>query len=182
MSVWWKTTQARSHMHNFLEQSSFRPRRQGICHDEVHGPKDGFTLLEVLIAMTIVAMTVTVYFQLISAGMKLEFQADRKVALVVQAQQVFARLQTQDVRDDSFQWTGEQDECTWNLHFQPQDIQDLVLEDNEINMKQPTELFSFLFTYTCPKDKRVVMQRTIVVGKDHFSDQFIQDHEAMNPL
>ena len=31
----------------------------------------GFTLLEVLISLTIVALTVTVYFQLISAGMKL---------------------------------------------------------------------------------------------------------------
>ncbi|MDZ7761343.1 MAG: prepilin-type N-terminal cleavage/methylation domain-containing protein [Desulfovermiculus sp.] len=135
----------------------------------------GFTLLEVLIALTIVAMAVTVYFQLISAGTKLEYQARQNMDLVVQAQQFFEQMQTRNVRDDDFKWQGEHQGCAWDLEIKPVDVQELHMDQDETTLKKETEIYSYVLTYACPEQKDMLFQRMVVVGKDFFSDEFKQD-------
>ncbi|MGM0760869.1 MAG: type IV pilus modification PilV family protein [Thermodesulfobacteriota bacterium] len=138
--------------------------------------KQGFTLLEVLIALIIVALAVTVYFQLISAGMKLEYKAEKKVAYAVQAEQLFQRLQTQDVRDDDFKWQGKNGHCPWELQIRPVDVQGPQWEEDQIQITKVTELYSFILTYACPDAAPLTLRRMSVVGPDFFTDQFKDEH------
>ena len=129
--------------------------------------------------MTIVALTVTVYFQLISAGMKLEHRSGQKVEAAIRAQQVFEELTTRDVREDEFQWQGEDRKCTWRLQIWPEDVQTLEMEEDSPALKKETELYMYVFRYTCPEDKEIVLRRLVVVSPDFFSDQFKKEHMGM---
>lgn len=136
----------------------------------------GFTLLEVLVSLTIVAMTVTVFFQLISSGMKLEHRSGQRVDAAVRAQQMFERLQIRDVREDDFEWQGEDNGCAWDLAIRPEDIQSMQMDDDTPAMKKETELYTYIFGYTCRDDREIVLERMVVVGPNFFSDQFKKDH------
>ncbi len=138
--------------------------------------QNGFTLLEVLISLTIVALSVTVYFQLMSAGMKLEYQSGERIALAVQAEQFFEQLQTQDVREDDFQWQGEDGECAWQLQIEPTDVQVQKWEEDDIPLTKNTELYTYILTYICPDEQPKVLRRIVVVDPDFFSDQFKNEH------
>ena len=136
----------------------------------------GFTLLEVLISLTIVALTVTVYFQLISSGMKLEHRSGQKVEAAIRAQQIFEELKTRDVREDEFPWEGEDRKCTWQLQIRPRDVQTLEMEEENPSLKKETELYIYVFRYACPEDKEIVLHRLVVVSPNFFSDQFKKEH------
>lgn len=136
----------------------------------------GFTLLEVLISLTIVALAVTVYFQLISAGMKLEHKSGEKIKLAIQAQQLFERLQCRDVREDEFQWQGEDKNCQWKLELKPEDVQVSEWEEDEVQVTKNTELYTFILTYDCPDEPAIILRRMAVVDPDFFSDQFKDEY------
>lgn len=136
----------------------------------------GFTLLEVLIALTIVALAVTVYLQLMSAGMKLEYKASKKIDHAVQAEQFFEGLQCQDVREDDFQWQGEDGECQWRLKILPKDVQVQKWEKDDVQITRNTELYSFKLTYSCPDATPLTLRRWEVLDPDFFSDQFKDEH------
>ncbi|MFO7803235.1 MAG: prepilin-type N-terminal cleavage/methylation domain-containing protein [Desulfovermiculus sp.] len=138
--------------------------------------QNGFTLLEVLISLTIVALAVTVYFQLISAGMKLEHKSGEKIKLAVQAQQFFERLQCQDVREDGFQWQGEDKTCQWKLELKPEDVQVSEWDEDEIQVDKNTELYTYILTYDCPNEQPMIFRRMAVVDPDFFSDQFKDEY------
>ena len=138
--------------------------------------QQGFTLLEVLISLTIVALAVTVYFQLMSAGMKLEHKSAQKIELAVNAQQFFERLQCRDVRVDEFQWQGQKGPCQWQLQILPQDVQAREWEEDQIQLTKNTELYTYILTYTCQNGHPMIFRRTIVVDPGFFSDQFKEDH------
>lgn len=145
-----------------------------MCYDE--SAQNGFTLLEVLISLTIVALSVTVYLQLMSAGMKLEYQSGETIALAVQAEQCFEQLQRRDVREDDFQWQGEDDDCTWQLTIEPTDIQVQKWEEDQITLTKNTELYTYILTYACPNEQPMVFRRVVVVDPNFFSDQFKNEH------
>ena len=56
-------------------------------------PSGGFTLMEVLVAVTIVSMTVSVFFQLLSGSMKLEHRGQEVIRKRLLADRVFGDLQ-----------------------------------------------------------------------------------------
>ncbi len=140
------------------------------------GSDQGFTLLEVLISLTIVALAVTVYFQLFSAGMKLEFRSEQKVKAAVQAQQFFERLQCLDVREDDFAWQGHDGECAWDLQIHPREVQTQEWTEDDISITLDTELYTYTLTYRCPDEQPLTFERTVVVSPDFFSDQFKNEH------
>ena len=132
--------------------------------------------MEVLVALTIVAMAVTVYFQLMSAGMKLQYKAEEKVEYAVQAEQLFQRLQGQDVREDEFMWQGKEGQCPWELQIRPVDVQGPEWEEDQIQLTKTTELYVFILTYACPDASPITLRRMSVVDPDFFSPQFKGEH------
>ena len=142
----------------------------------VQQDQQGFTLLEVLISLTIVAMAVGVYFQLMSAGMKLEYRAGEKMKLAVQAEQFFERLQCRDVREDDFQWQGRDGNCQWQLKVQPKDVRTQKWEEDQIQVTKNSELYTFILTYACPEAQPIKLRRMAVVDPEFFSDRFKEEH------
>lgn len=132
--------------------------------------------MEVLIALTIAALAVTVYLQLISTGMKLEHKSGQKIKLAIQAQQFFERLQCRDVRDDDFPWQGEDKECQWKLEIKAEDVQVSEWEENEIQVTKDTELYTYILSYDCPNEHPMIFRRMAVVDPDFFSDYFKDEY------
>ena len=87
----------------------------------------GFTLIEMLVAVVIVAISVTVFFQLLSSSMKLAHKSRVKLARAQQADELFARLLAMDIRDEKFPWQSDAaaaDGVTWQVHLYPLLVQD----------------------------------------------------------
>ncbi len=136
----------------------------------------GFTLLEVLISLTIVALAVTVYFQLMSAGMKLEHKSGQRIKLAIQAQQLFEQLQCRDVREDDFPWQGEDKACQWKLEIKPEDVQVSEWEEDEVQVTKNTELYTYILSYDCPNEPPMIFRRMAVVDPEFFSDHFKDEY------
>ncbi len=67
----------------------------------------GFTLLEMMVAVLIVGLTVTTFFQLFGASLRLEQRARGFDEIIVYGRQNFALLRARDLRSDEFPWSGE---------------------------------------------------------------------------
>ena len=133
----------------------------------------GFTLLEVLVALVIVSITVTVFFQLLSSSTRLEFRSRRAMDFTVQTTQAFRDLMFFDVRDPDFPWEGERDGYAWRLRLQPLEGVQEDLEFQEVQINVPTELYRYLFTLT-DRDSGRNMTLTMVQAYDtgFFSEDF----------
>ncbi len=139
------------------------------------GQHSGFTLLEVMVSLTVVALCVTVYFQLFSSGMKLEYRSQQRVQNVLRAQKVFAELQTRDAREDDFEWQGQDGQSSWELKIEPMDVQTLEFEEGPVIQKQ-TELYMYVFRYVFDENKTFELNRLVAVEPGFFSDDFKSDH------
>lgn len=137
---------------------------------------NGFTLLETLVAVIVVTLSVTVFFQLLSNSMNLEHRSRNLVHEAILASQVFGELQRHDVRAADFQWDGDADGLIWTLRIHPVDIDDGKLDQGGITLALPQELYRFEFRYRQDDRPEQILYRYATYPTDFFDDQFKGRH------
>lgn len=136
----------------------------------------GFTLLEVMVSLLIVSLVVTVYLQIFSSGLKLEYNSRQHMQKLKQAQQKFETLLQEDVRSEDFQWEGEKDGFKWSLEIKPVEVKDQPISE-ETSLKINSELYQFIFHYYGSSKKNPIkFTRYVQYSPDFFSLQFKKDH------
>ncbi len=101
----------------------------------------GFSLIETLVAMVIAALSITIFFQLISAGMRLESRARSLASDQFVAGRIFDVLQRLDIRELDFPWEGEQEGVRWLVRLSPVDVPDEVVEEG-FALRMDQELYA----------------------------------------
>ena len=132
----------------------------------------GFTLMEVLVAVTIVGMTVAVFFQLLSGSMKLEHRGQEVIRKRLLADRVFGDLQCRDIREADFPWNGETDGMSWRLLIYPVEVVDHEIERGEIPLQLPLELFRYEFRYAWKDRGERSISRHATYPPDFFDERF----------
>ena len=140
----------------------------------------GFTLIEMLAAMLIVGLCVSVFFQLLSASLKLEHKGRHEEEVQLAAAQLFEVLLACDVRQDDFAWEGEIGKLPWTLKLFSVDLdrgRDKHAGDG-LFYKLPAELYRFALTvsYGPKKNKKLELFREKTFKTGYFSDDFKEDH------
>lgn len=139
-------------------------------------PEAGFTLLEVLVALVITGLTVTVFLQLLSAGMRLEYRSLQRTQEIMDLEQALNKVLVQDVREDDFQWEGELGQGSWSLDIEPVQTRMQEPEDEEQGLQMPKELYRYVFTYSQEKGREWRVERYVLYDPDFFSDEFKRLH------
>lgn len=142
--------------------------------DKETGPQ-GFTLLEVLVSVVIVSLTITVFFQLMSAGMKLEYKAQKKIQNLIQAQQKFEQLFQEDMQSDDFKWQGQEANCTWSLKIKPVEMVKIESTENA-TIKLPSEIYRFDFRFQPREASPITLTRYVRYKVDFVSNEFKNDN------
>jgi len=136
----------------------------------------GFTLMEVLVAMVIVGLVVVVFFQLLSGSLGLELKSRQKMATALLARETFDDLLRQDVRDDGFVWEGTVSGHPWTLAIAELDAvaPDSPGAPDEIRLQHTTELYAFTFTMYDSERRasafRLYLEQSYATG--HFTEEF----------
>ncbi len=142
----------------------------------------GFTLLEMMVAVLVVGLTVTVFFQLFGASLKLERRGRSFDEIIVRAQETFALLKARDLRRDDFPWQGEDENFSWRLTLEPIEVRPEVRkeDDNTPTVRLPSELYRLVFVifdrHHSGRRLRLVAYRRVAPG--YFSDEFKKAHLA----
>lgn len=141
-------------------------------------PLQGFTLLEVLVAMIITGLVVTVFFQLLSAGLRLEYRADQGTQGILDLGQAWTQVIAQDVREDDFQWEGELEQGSWSLEIEPVETEMRAWRDldQEHGLQLSSELYRYIFSFRSAEDRQWALIRYVRYDPDFFSDEFKRIH------
>ena len=141
----------------------------------------GFSLIEMLIAVFIVGLALTVFLQLLSGSMRLKSQSSSLLNYTTRADEIFSYLLTRDIKDETFVWQAEAEKGHWRLQLLPVEIRKPVeAEDPEVRIDLPTELFMLRFTFYSPEDRPVTtleLVRQYPLG--YFSEDFLAQHLAV---
>lgn len=139
------------------------------------GKTHGFTLIEVLVALVITGMTVTVFFQILSAGIRLEFSSDQRTGQVLNVKQVFGSVINQDVREDDFEWQGEYLDGSWTLQIEQVETLETYV-DSEDPMRLDSELYRYVFEYTSQDGREWTLVRYAQYSPEFFNEDFKDTH------
>ncbi len=141
----------------------------------------GFTLLEMMVAVVIVGLTVTTFFQLFSSSLRLESKARGFDEIIVAGEQTFDLLLARDLRRDDFPWSGEEENFSWELKLETVEVKPAdsdVQTDPALALRWPSELYRLVFTI---RDRnrpgrtlRLVTYRQVAPG--YFTDDFKKEH------
>jgi prepilin-type N-terminal cleavage/methylation domain-containing protein len=141
----------------------------------------GFTLLEMMVAVLIVGLTVTTFFQLFGASLRLEQRARGFDEIIVLGRQTFALLLARDLRGDEFPWSGESKNFSWHLRLEPVDVKpDVVaaVEDEAIALRWTSELYRLVFALQDirrpGRHLKLVAYQQVKPG--YFTDEFKEEH------
>lgn len=149
----------------------------------VNNKESGFTLLEMMVAVVVVGLTVTTFFQLFGASLRLEQRGRGFDEVIVVGRQTFAQLRSRDLRKDEFPWLGEIENFSWNLQLEAVDVKpeiDANADDEEITLRWTSELYRLIFAIQDQnrpgRHLRLVAYRQTVPG--YFTDDFKEEHLA----
>jgi len=96
----------------------------------------GFTLLEIIVALTILATAILTLVSMFSGGLNLASQSERYLNGVFLAQQKFSQLELEDFKSEALEGVFEnQDVYRWQLEVLPYDSA-LNNEDARIKIQQ----------------------------------------------
>jgi len=137
--------------------------------------KTGFTLLEVLVSLVITGMVIAVFFQIMSSGLRLEYNADKGVKKVVEMDQAFKALLASDVRDRDFQWEGESDGSSWTLLIQQVDTEQTRAYSDD-TLHAASELYRYIFKYKTSKSREWTLVRYVQHEPGFFDEDFKRRH------
>jgi len=136
--------------------------------------RQGFTLLEMLIAMIIVGLVISIFFQLLSSSINLERKARGKTHAMLTAHTIVEKLKYSDPRKDGFKWQGSKNGYTWNLRLQP--ISNIIFENmNEELAHRVGQTSHKVYNYSLEilKDNKPVLDLNNV--REHTSNFFTID-------
>jgi len=141
----------------------------------------GFTLLEMMVAVLIVGLTVTTFFQLFGASLRLEQRARGFDEIIVLGRQTFALLLARDLRSDEFPWSGEVENFTWSLSLEPVDVkpdEDIAADDEALTLRWTSELYRLVFALQDirrpGRHLNLVAYQQVKPG--YFTDEFKEEH------
>ena len=135
----------------------------------------GFTLIEVLTAMVITGTVIAVFFQVLSAAMRLELSTVDRTAQIIDARQVFAGLSVLDVRESDFAWEGRRNGFSWSLRLEEVETLDHQWEGESIAVPD-SELYRYVFEHQSQDKTTISIIRYIQHHPGHFSDDFKRTH------
>lgn len=143
----------------------------------------GFTLMEVLVAVVIVGLTVTVFFQLLSASLRLEARSRRAAEAVVEARMLFDQLAAMDVRGDDFPWSGEADGRAWTVRMHAVDVSDPLdaRRDEPFAVRTPSELYRLVLDFRAQGGRTVTLTLYRDFEPGYLSDDFKNEHVRALP-
>ncbi len=131
----------------------------------------GFTLLEVLVALVITGMSVAVFFQVISSGLRLEFAAVNRTSQAVHMEQTFRNLMADDVRESGFDWQGEDDKGVWELSLEQVETEQ-TRAHTEHQLQAGSELYRYVFDYHSRDGRKWTLVRYVRYEPDFFDEDF----------
>lgn len=145
--------------------------------------KNGFTLMEVLVAVVLVGLTVTAFFELMAGSLRLEYKVQQKVGLPAIAKQAFDRLMERDVTDEEFPWEGVAAGHPYKLELVPVELQpdEEETRDQEIIITLPQELFAYVF-YLYENEgmtNYLRLVKYVSYPPGHFTDEFLESHLSL---
>ncbi|MCK5680782.1 type II secretion system protein, partial [bacterium] len=127
--------------------------------------------------------TVTTFFQLFSASLRLEQRGRGFDEVIVVGRQIFTQLLARDLLKDEFPWLGESEKFAWNLHLEAIDVKpdtDVNVDDEGIALRWTSELYCLVFaiqdTQRPGRHLRLISYRQVAPG--YFSDDFKEKHFA----
>ena len=140
--------------------------------------KLGFTLLEMMVAVLVVGLTVTVFFQLFAASLRLERKGRGLDDIVVIGRQTLALLLARDLRRDEFPWSGEVENFVWTLSLEEVDVKPETETGDGISWRWNSELFRLIFSIQDSRRPgrhlRLLAYRQVKPG--YFTDEFKSQH------
>ena len=141
--------------------------------------RTGFTLLEVLVAVVIVGLTITAFFELLTGSLKLERKVEEKLGLEITAREAFTKLLALDPREEDFPWEGTADGKWYEISLFPVELapDKDVAEEQEVTLRLEQELFGYEFTLFENEEKtkglRLVQYKEYSRG--HFTEAFLAE-------
>ncbi len=122
-------------------------------------------------ALVITGLTVTVFFQLLSSGLRLEYNADQTVARVVDLGQTYNHVLNQDVRESDFPWQEDLESFSWTLKIERVETMETIAEsDNPINLT--SELYRYVFDFKSKDHREWKIIRYVQHDPGYFSQDF----------
>lgn len=134
-----------------------------------------FTLIEVLVAMVITGLVITIFFQLLSAGIRLEYRSVQLTKNVLHVGQAFTEVLSEDVRQTDFEWRKEGNGNVRTLSIEPVETLKTHL-DSEQPIKLASELYRYVFEYTTEDKRQWTIVRYVQHDPDFFSEDFKSTH------
>lgn len=137
--------------------------------------ENGFTLLEVLVAVVIVALTVTIFFQLLSSSIRLEVKGREQIDIVLTASQIFDTVMEKAIAEPEFDsWSGEEEDVRWDLAIHEEE-NSLLLSEGEIPLKVNQNLYKYILTvhYGNDREKTMRLYRYMAYEPNYFTADFV---------
>ena len=135
----------------------------------------GFTLLEVLVALVITGMAAAVFFQILSSGMRLEFDSAKRTRDIVNLNQTFNKVLVSDIRKPEFKKEGETVGGSWSLRIEQVET-DKVCNYSRDALNVRSELYRYVFEYRTEGGREWVLMRYVQHEPDFFDLEFKAKH------
>ncbi len=158
------------------------PTRKSVRTSSQTPEQAGFTLMEVLVAVVIVGLTVTVFFQLLSTSLRLEARSRRTAEAVVEARMLFDQLAAMDPRGDDFPWSGEADGRAWTVSMHAVDVPaPLDARDEPLTVRTPSELYRLVLDFRAQGGRTMTLTLYRDFEPGYLSDDFKNEHVQALP-
>ena len=135
----------------------------------------GFTLMEVLVALVIAGLVVGVFFQVLAAGLRLEFRSAEVVREVTEIRRIMDALMAMDVQDSEFAWSGEDFGLSWSLGIEPVET---VHKRGDLpeEVRLPGELYRYVLAYSMDRGRQGRIVRYVWYEPGFFHEEFKRTH------
>lgn len=137
----------------------------------------GFFLVEILVAVFIVGLSLTVFFQLLSGSMKLSYKGRHLLNSAIHADEIFSGILLQDITSEDFVWHAEIEQGKWDLQLEAIEIQEPDVDNDELNIILPADLYRLVFTLYAADGRPVISLASVrQYPLNYFSEDFKQEH------
>lgn len=142
---------------------------------------DGFSLIEILVAVFVVGLSLTVFLQLFSGSLRLSYKSRYLLNETIRADAIFSYLLKQDIVHEDFSWSGEISDGSWDLHMNSLQTLDTLDENlKQVAFDLPAELYQLVFTLRSLDGRAViVLTSTQTYSSGYFSEDFKKEHIDM---
>lgn len=133
----------------------------------------GFSLLEVLVALTIVCIGLGILFQVVSGSLRLGFRARQHQEIWAAAVKAFEMVLPPGLSWKEMEWEGEDEEFSWRIEVHPVALRPAM---EAVGVVSAWELFKIVFIYrdlVSNRTVRIASYRT--VAADSLRD-FLREH------